>query len=132
MSREAYNRQIDVIMSEFAPVMRRYARLLAAEQGLDKVSLADIKMPFSKEPAETISIKASRAMVEDTFKVLGPDYQEIVRRAFDERWIDYPMNQTKSTGGFCATVAIFCLTGQAYSAKCLFWLTNWGMRGTSS
>lgn len=105
VSREAYNRQIDVIMSEFAPVMRRYARLLAAEQGLDKVSLADIKMPFSKEPAETISIEASRAMVEDTFKVLGPDYQEIVRRAFDERWIDYPMNQTKSTGGFCATVA---------------------------
>ena len=40
VSREAYNRQIDVIMSEFAPVMRRYARLLAAEQGLDKVSLA--------------------------------------------------------------------------------------------
>ncbi len=28
-----------------------------------------------------------------------------MRRAFDERWIDYPMNQTKSTGGFCATVA---------------------------
>ncbi len=25
-------------------------------------------------------------MVEDTFKVLGSDYQEIVRR-FDERWL---------------------------------------------
>lgn len=44
-------------------------------------------------------------MVESALSVLGDEYSGYVRRAFDERWIDYPMNQTKSTGGFCATVA---------------------------
>lgn len=103
VDREAYHRQIDVIMAEFAPVMQRYASLLAKEHGVEKVSLADIKISFSTEEAATISIEESRVMIEEALSVLGEDYREVVRRAFDERWIDYPMNQTKSTGGFCST-----------------------------
>ena len=37
------------------------------------------------------------------YPVLGSEYNEIVRRAFDERWIDFPQNQGKSTGGFCSS-----------------------------
>lgn len=103
VDREAFNRQIDVIMTEFSPVMQRYARLLAKEHGDEKVSLADIKISFSTEEAATISVEESRVMIEDALSVLGEDYSKIVKRAFDERWIDYPMNQTKSTGGFCST-----------------------------
>lgn len=104
VSNEAYNRQIDIIMSEFAPVMRRYARMLAQEHGVDKVSLADIKMSFSTAEAATISIADSRKMIEEALSVLGEEYSDIVKTAFEERWIDYPMNQTKSTGGFCSTI----------------------------
>ncbi|MCW6677469.1 oligoendopeptidase F [Aerococcaceae bacterium NML180378] len=104
VSREAYNRQIDVIVEKFAPVMRRYAKLLAKEQGLTTISLADIKMPFSTVEAKKISIAESREMVERAFASLGEEYLEVIRRSFDERWIDFPMNQTKSTGGFCLTV----------------------------
>lgn len=103
VDREAFNRQIDVIMTEFAPVMQRYARLLAKEHGFEKVSLADIKVSFSTQEAATISVEKSREMIEDALSVLGEEYRSIVKRAFDERWIDYPMNQTKSTGGFCST-----------------------------
>lgn len=103
VDREAFNRQIDVIMTEFSPVMQRYARLLAKEHGYEKVSLADIKISFSTKEAATISVEESRVMIEEALSVLGDDYQAIVKRAFDERWIDYPMNQTKSTGGFCST-----------------------------
>lgn len=104
VSNEAYNRQIDIIMSEFAPVMRRYARMLAQEHGVEKVSLADIKMSFSAAEAATISIADSRKMIEEALSVLGEEYSDIVKTAFEERWIDYPMNQTKSTGGFCSTI----------------------------
>ncbi|MDO4775348.1 MAG: oligoendopeptidase F [Aerococcaceae bacterium] len=104
VSREAYNRQIDIIVEKFAPVMRRYAKLLAKEQGLTTISLADIKMPFSTVEAKKISIAESREMVERAFASLGEEYLEVIRRSFDERWIDFPMNQTKSTGGFCLTV----------------------------
>lgn len=104
VSNEAYNRQIDIIMNEFAPVMRRYARMLAQEHGVEKVSLADIKMSFSTAEAATISIADSRKMIEEALSVLGEEYSDIVKTAFEERWIDYPMNQTKSTGGFCSTI----------------------------
>ena len=35
--------------------------------------------------------------------VLGKDYQEMVERSFDERWIDFVANEGKSTGAFCAS-----------------------------
>lgn len=104
VSTEAYNLIIDTLMEEFAPVMRRYSQQLKKEHKLDSVSLADIKMPFSTSEVATISITESRKMIEDAFAILGEDYLKIVQQAFDDRWIDYPMNETKSTGGFCATV----------------------------
>lgn len=104
VTQEAYHRQIDVIMDKFAPVMRRYATLLKEEQGLDQMSLADIKMPFSLQPQATITQDEAQKMLQEVFSTLGEEYVAIVKRAFDERWIDFPMNQTKSTGGFCATV----------------------------
>lgn len=104
VSVEAFNRQIDTLMEHFAPVMQRYAKLLQKQNGLDKITLADIKMPFNSELQTQVSIVESRKMIEDAFANLGEEYSGIIQQAFEERWIDYPMNQTKSTGGFCATV----------------------------
>ena len=36
-------------------------------------------------------------------KVLGDDYLEMVEKSFKERWIDFPQNLGKSTGGFCSS-----------------------------
>lgn len=105
ISRDGYNLIIDTLTTELAPVFRRYAGLLKEEQNLDKVTLADIKMPFSKDEPMTVTINESRELIESALSILGEEYMGYVRKAFDERWVDYPMNQTKSTGGFCATVA---------------------------
>lgn len=103
VSKESYHQIIDTLMEEMAPVMRRYAQLMKNEHGWDQISLADIKANFTKgEPAE-ISIAKSRQIVEKALVVLGSEYSDMVKRAFTERWIDYPMNQTKTTGGFCAS-----------------------------
>lgn len=103
ITREAYNRQIDTIMKEFSKVMRRYAKMLAKEKGLEKVSLADIKMPFTASKMANISIEQVKEILLDTFKVFGKEYTDIIHKSFDDRWIDFPMNETKSTGGFCST-----------------------------
>lgn len=103
VKREAYDRQIDTLMKDFSKVMRRYANLLKKEKELDEISLADIKMPFTNIEMSNISISDAKKMLLDTFEVFGEEYQEIIRKSFDERWIDFPMNKTKSTGGFCST-----------------------------
>ncbi|WP_124058389.1 oligoendopeptidase F [Vaginisenegalia massiliensis] len=104
VTREAYNRQIDVIMKELSPVMQRYAKLLAKAHQISDMSLADIKIAYSAADTKKVSIAETQDLIESCFAVFGQEYSQIVHRSFAERWIDYPMNQTKSTGGFNATI----------------------------
>ncbi|WP_124057973.1 oligoendopeptidase F [Vaginisenegalia massiliensis] len=103
VSQESYNQIIDTLMSEWAPVMRRYAKMMEKEHQIDRISLADIKSSFVKQASSKISIPESRKIVQAALAPLGEEYSQIIEDAFNQRWIDYPMNYTKATGGFCAS-----------------------------
>lgn len=103
VTREMYDRQIDVIMEKLAPHMRRYAKLLQKVHGLDKMTVADLKIAVDPEYDPKVTIPEARAYLENGLAILGEDNQAMVRRAFDERWFDFAKNQGKSTGGFCAS-----------------------------
>ena len=98
-----YHRQIDVIMEELAPHMRRYAKLLQKQHGIDNLTFADLKVPFDTGYEPTVSIDESRQYLKDGLAILGEDYVNMLDRAFDERWIDFANNAGKSTGAFCTT-----------------------------
>lgn len=97
------DRQIDVIMDKLAPAMRRYAKLLQNIHGLDKMTYADLKIPVDPTFEHEVTIEGSKKWLQDGLAVLGSEYQEIVNKSFDERWIDFPQNHGKSTGGFCSS-----------------------------
>jgi oligoendopeptidase F len=97
------DRQIDGIMNHLAPAMRKYANLLKEVHGLDKLTYADLKIAVDPTFEQKVTIDGSKEWLIEGLKVLGEDYQKIVHRAFDERWIDFPQNQGKSTGGFCSS-----------------------------
>ena len=98
-----YNRQIDLITTELAPHMRRYAKLLQKVHGLEKMTFADLKISLDPSYEPTISIEQSRQYMKDGLAVMGEDYQKMLDRAFEERWIDFAQNEGKSTGAFCAS-----------------------------
>lgn len=104
VTREMYDRQIDVITERLAPHMRRYARLLQKKHGLDRMTFADLKVPVDPEYDPRVTIEESHRYVRDGLAILGKDYVEMVDRAYRERWIDFAKNSGKSTGGFCAGV----------------------------
>ncbi|MBQ3859775.1 MAG: oligoendopeptidase F [Clostridia bacterium] len=104
VTREMYDRQIDVITEKLAPHMRRYARLLKKKYGLDKMTFADLKIAVDPEFDPKVTIVESREIVREALSILGDDYREMVDRAYRERWIDFAKNIGKSTGGFCADV----------------------------
>ncbi len=104
VTREMYDRQIDVITEKLAPHMRRYARLLKKKYGLDKMTFADLKIAVDPEFDPKVTIAESREIVREALSILGDDYREMVERAYRERWIDFAKNIGKSTGGFCADV----------------------------
>lgn len=103
VSRELYNRQIDLITEKLAPHMRRYARLLKKIHGLDKMTFADLKIAVDPEYDPKVTIEESKAYIEKGLAILGADYVEMIQTAYRDRWVDFAQNAGKSTGGFCAS-----------------------------
>ena len=103
VTRELYDRQIDLITEKLAPHMRRYARLLQRIHGLDKMTFADLKIAIDPEYDPKVTIEESRDYIEKGLSILGEEYVEMVRAAYRERWVDFAQNAGKSTGGFCAS-----------------------------
>ena len=103
VTRQMYDRQIDLITERLAPHMRRYARLLGKKHGLDKVTFADLKIAVDPEYDPKVTIGESHRYIREGLSVLGEDYLEMVDRAYRERWVDFARNIGKSTGGFCSS-----------------------------
>ncbi|MFJ8064821.1 oligoendopeptidase F [Psychrobacillus sp. NPDC096426] len=103
VDRTLYNRQIDLIMNELAPHMRKYAKLLQKVHGLEKMTFADLKISLDPTFEPTISIEESKKYIDDALAVMGEEYLEMVDRAYKERWIDFAQNTGKSTGAFCSS-----------------------------
>lgn len=104
VSRDLFDRQIDVIMKELAPHMRRYVKLVAKTHGLDKITHADLKISLPSEYNQRITPEESKQFLIDCLGILGEDYVKMIEQSFDERWIDFAQNEGKATGGFCATL----------------------------
>ena len=85
ISKEHYNRQLDTIMEELAPHMRRYAMLLKRLYGLEKMTYMDLKMPLDPDMEPKISIEEAKKYMIKDFSDFGEDYVNMLERAFDER-----------------------------------------------
>lgn len=105
VKQDLYNRQIDVIMEELAPHMRKYVKLLKKIHKLDKLTYADLKLDVDADFEPEISIEDSKKYIYGALKVLGGDYEEMLQKAMDERWIDFVNNIGKSSGAFASSVA---------------------------
>ncbi|MDO5028467.1 MAG: oligoendopeptidase F [Bacillota bacterium] len=103
VTREMYDRQIDILMEDFAPIMRRYVELVKRVNKLDKLTYPDLKIALDPDFTETITIEEAKPKLMEGLKILGEDYVEMIRRAFDERWIDFPINDGKQNGAFCSS-----------------------------
>lgn len=103
VTREMYDRQIDLITTKLAPHMRKYAKLIQKTYGMDKMTFCDLKLPLDAEYSPRVTIDGSREYIEKGLAVMGEDYVEMIRTAYKERWVDFAQNVGKSTGGFCAS-----------------------------
>ncbi|MDN7243187.1 oligoendopeptidase F [Planococcus sp. N028] len=103
VDRSLYNRQIDLIMKELAPHMRKYAKLLQEAHGLGKMTFADLKISLDPSYEPEITVEESKKYIDDALEIMGPDYLEMVDRSYKERWIDFAQNTGKSTGAFCSS-----------------------------
>lgn len=103
-NRELYDRQIKTLMTDLAPHIRRYIRLLSEVHNIEDMQFADCKINLDPDFEVDMSIDESREYLKKALGVLGEDYLRLIDESYDKRWTDFPQNIGKSTGGFCATV----------------------------
>ncbi len=103
VTREMYDRQIDLITEKLAPHMQKYAKLIQKIYGLDKMTFADLKLPLDPDYDPKVTIEESHKYVREGLSILGADYVSMIDEAYRDRWIDFAKNQGKMTGGFCAS-----------------------------
>lgn len=103
VDRDLYNRQLDVLMEELAPHMRKYAKLIQRVHGLDKMTYADLKLDLDPDYEPSISIEESKEYIYNALGLLGEDYAGMLHDALENRWVDFVQNKGKSTGAFCAS-----------------------------
>jgi oligoendopeptidase F len=103
VDRQLYNRQIDLIMEKLSPHMRKYARFLKKTHKIEEMTFADLKIAVDPGYEPNITVEGSKKYIKEALSILGEDYSEMIKRAYDERWIDFAQNKGKSTGAFCAS-----------------------------
>lgn len=104
MTPDVYNNLHDVILTELAPHMRRYAQLRKRVLGLDKMLYCDIEAPLDPDFNPQITYREGAEIILDGIKIMGPEYTEIMADGLRNRWIDLADNVGKSTGAFCNSV----------------------------
>lgn len=100
---DAYHQQIDYIYTHLAPHMRKLAQIKKRELGLNHLSFHDLKAPLDPAFNPTASYEEIQSAIIESLSILGESYQDIVKKAFNNRWIDYANNKGKASGAFCAS-----------------------------
>ena len=91
---------IEAVRGRF-DIPQRWYRLKAKLLGIDKIADYDRAAPVLPEDV-SFSYGAARELVLDVYDGFSPDAGRIVRRFFDEHWIDAPVREAKRGGAFCA------------------------------
>ena len=86
VDRAMFDRQIDLIMKDFAPVAQRYLKHVAKVNGLEKMTFADWKLDLDSALNPEVSIDDAYDLVMKSVEPLGQEYCQEVARYQEERW----------------------------------------------
>lgn len=87
ISSNLFENILDTVKTELSPHMQRYAKLRKRQLGLDNLLFSDVKAPLDPDFDPPISFEEAGEIIIEAVGVLGPEYKELMRRAFSERWV---------------------------------------------
>ena len=99
MPESVYTHLIDTVHKHL-PALDRFVALNGKLNGIDHMHMYDVYLPPKFGFDINLPFDEAYEVVVDSLKALGPDYQKVLRRAHDERWIDPFENAGKSSGAY--------------------------------
>ena len=94
-----YARLVDGVNRNL-PVFHRYLNLRKRMMGVDELHYYDLYAPLVASVNLTYSPEEAQEHVLAASAPLGADYQAVLQRAYDERWIDFFPNEGKRSGAY--------------------------------
>lgn len=96
-----YNNLIDTV-SNRRDVINNYFEMIQSVLGVSELHRYDIYTPLIDSYEKDYSYKAAKDMVLKALSVLGNDYQEKLKEAFNNKWIDVYNSKGKRGGAYSA------------------------------
>lgn len=82
------------------PAMHKYMGIRKRLLGVDALKMYDIYVPIVQSVEMKFSYEEAKELVLKSLEPLGADYVEMVKRAYQERWIDVYENTGKRSGAY--------------------------------
>lgn len=102
-------------VNERLPLLHRYVRLRKEMMGVSDLHSYDLYVSLVEDVDPHYSFEEARDILCKALAPLGEEYTAVLRRAFEERWIDWAVNSGKRSGAY---------SGGAYSTY-PFILISW-------
>ena len=72
--------------------------------GVDELHLYDLSVPIIKNYEKKYSYEEASELIKEALEVLGEYYSDVLKKAFNENWIDVFPNKNKRSGAYCTCV----------------------------
>lgn len=96
---DVYDRLLEAV-EKHLPSFHRYLKLRKKALKLEDLHMYDMYTPLIEESSFEVTFEEAKEITLQALKPLGEDYQEILQKAFDERWIDVCENKGKRSGAY--------------------------------
>lgn len=96
---EVYDNLIETVRNNVTP-LHQYISLRKKLLGLEEIHFYDLFVPLVKDIDRTYTFEKAQDVVLEALSVLGEDYTNVLKRAFDERWIDVYPGKGKRSGAY--------------------------------
>ena len=104
LSKDLYDNLINTVYSNISS-LHRYYKIKKEMLNYDEFHIYDVNAPIVSDSDKTYSFSEAKDIILDTFNdVYSSEYTDILKRAFDERWIDVYNNVGKYSGAFSSGV----------------------------
>ena len=82
------------------PELTEYLKFRRKKLKLKKLDMYDLYTPLVKRDEHIYTYQEAQKMVLEAFAVMGEEYVSVVKRAFDERWVDVMECRRKRSGAY--------------------------------
>ena len=122
---EVYRNLIEAV-HENMQYMYDYAALRKELMGLDELHMYDLYTPIISDFDMKITFEEAKDTVLKALSVMGDEYISILKKGFDERWIDVYENVGKTSGAYSAGARVhpYVLLNHKDTLNCMFTLAH--------